>query len=125
MILGRADDPGQPVAYSFSDFQRRVPLLALGLLFALAVVGLARWGGAAALLGLGVSLLVLVRFVLPAILAGSSALAADVVGPAVIALVIIYLAHGVSARTTTAVLGPLLALGLTAVLSVVFVRRRS
>lgn len=121
IVLGRAADPGQPVAYFFSDFQRRAPLLALGLLFAVAVVGLARWRGLAALLGLGVSLLVLVRFVLPAILAGQSALAASVVGASVIALLIIYLAHGVSARTTTAVLGTLAALALTAGLAVVFV----
>ncbi|HEV2758006.1 MAG TPA: YibE/F family protein [Acidimicrobiales bacterium] len=96
-------------------------MLALGVLFAVAVVGLARWRGAAALLGLGVSLLVIVRFVLPAILAGESALGAAVVGSALIALVIIYLAHGVSARTTTAVLGTLLALALTALLAVAFV----
>jgi uncharacterized membrane protein len=122
IVLGRAADPGQPVAYFFSDFQRRTPLLALGLLFAVAVVGLARWRGLAALLGLGVSLVVIVRFVLPAILAGESALAASVVGAAVIALVIIYLAHGVSAQTTTAVLGTLAALALTAGLAVVFVQ---
>jgi uncharacterized membrane protein len=121
IILGRAADPGQPVAYFFSDYQRRTPLLALGLLFALAVVGLARWRGLAALLGLGISLVVLVRFVLPAILAGENALAAAVVGAAVIALVIIYLAHGVSVRTTSAVLGTLVALGLTALLAVAFV----
>jgi uncharacterized membrane protein len=121
IVLGRAADPGQPVAYFFSDFQRRTPLLALGLVFALAVVGLARWRGLAALLGLGVSLVVLVRFVLPAILAGESALAASVVGASVIALVIIYLAHGVSARTTTALLGTLAALALTAGLAVLFV----
>src|SRR5215213_1584162 len=47
IVLGRAADPGQPVAYFFSDFQRRTPLLALGLLFAVAVVGLARWRGLA------------------------------------------------------------------------------
>jgi len=121
IILARAADPGQPVTYFFADFQRRRPLLALGLLFAVAVVGLARWRGAAALLGLGISLLVLVRFVLPAILAGESALGAAIVGSGVIAILIIYLAHGVSARTTTAVLGTLVALGLTAFLAVVFV----
>ena len=121
IVLGRADDPVAGVAYYFSDYQRRTPLLLLGLLFAVAVVGLARWRGALALVGLGVSLLVLVRFVLPAILAGESALAVAVVGSSLIAMVIIYLAHGVSARTTTAVLGTLLSLGLTAVLAVVFV----
>ena len=67
IVLGRAADPGKPVAYFFSDFQRLTPLVALGLLFALAVGRLARWRGLAALLGLGVSLVVLVRFVLPAI----------------------------------------------------------
>ena len=121
VILGRAADPGQPVAYFFSDFQRRTPLLLLGVLFAVAVVGLARWRGAAALLGLAVSLFVLVRFVLPAILAGENALVAATVGAAVIALLIIYLAHGVSAQTTTAVLGTLAALGLTALLALIFV----
>ncbi|MDQ4068040.1 MAG: YibE/F family protein, partial [Actinomycetota bacterium] len=121
IVLGRAADPVAGVAYYFSDYQRRAPLLALGLLFAVAVVGLARWRGAAALLGLGASLLVLVRFVLPAILAGRSAVAVAVVGSSLIAVVIIYLAHGVSARTTTAVLGTLMSLGLTAVLAVVFV----
>ncbi|HEX2046546.1 MAG TPA: YibE/F family protein [Acidimicrobiales bacterium] len=121
IVLGRAADPGSEVAYYFSDYQRRAPLLVLGLIFAVAVVGLARWRGALALVGLGVSLLVLVRFVLPGILAGESALAVAVVGSSLIAMVIIYLAHGVSARTTTAVLGTLLSLGLTAVLAVVFV----
>ena len=120
IVLGRSDD-GLAVAYYFADYQRRAPLLALGLLFALAVVGLARWRGLAALIGLAVSLLVLVRFVLPAILAGSSPLPVALVGSSLIAIVIIYLAHGVSARTTTALLGTLGALALTAVLAVVFV----
>jgi uncharacterized membrane protein len=121
IILGRAADV-TGVAYYFSDFQRRTPLGALGLLFALAVVGLARWRGAAALLGLVVSLVVLVRFALPAILAGENALAVALVTSAVIAVLIVYLAHGVTARTTTALLGTLVSLGLTAVLAVVFVR---
>lgn len=123
VVLGRAADPGDPrgVAYYFSDYQRRRPLLILGLLFALAVVGLARWRGAAALIGLVVSLVVLVRFSLPAMLAGESPLAVAVVSAAVMAMLIVYLAHGVTARTTTALLGTLVSLGLTALLAVVFV----
>jgi uncharacterized membrane protein len=121
VVLGRAADPGSEVAYYFSDYQRRAPLLSLGLLFAVAVVALARWRGAAALLGLVVSLGVLVRFMIPAILAGESAVLVAVVGSSVIAVVIIYLTHGVSARTTTALLGTLASLGLTALLAVGFV----
>jgi len=120
VVLGRADD-GASVAYYFADYQRKVPLLALGLLFAVAVVGLARWRGAAALIGLIVSLLVLVRFVLPAILAGSNPLAVSLVGSSLIGILIIYLAHGLNTRTTAAVLGTLCALAVTALLAVVFV----
>ena len=120
VILGRSAD-ATGVSYYFSDYQRRTPLLALGLLFAVAVIGLARWRGLAALAGLLVSLVVLVRFALPAILAGENALAVAIVSAAVIAVLIVYLAHGVSARTTTALLGTLVSLALTAVLAVVFV----
>lgn len=122
IVVGRSDDGSTGVAYYFADYQRRTPLLALGLLFALVVVGLARWRGAAALLGLVVSLVVLVRFVLPAILHGSSPLAVAMVGSSLIAIVIIYLAHGVSVQTTTALLGTLAALLLTALLAIVFVK---
>jgi uncharacterized membrane protein len=120
VILGRSADP-TGVAYYFSDYQRRTPLLALGLLFAVAVIGLARWRGAAALAGLVISLVVLVRFALPAILAGENALAVAIVAAAVIAVLIVYLAHGVTTRTTTALLGTLVSLALTAVLAVIFV----
>jgi len=120
VVLGRADD-GRSVAYYFADYQRKVPLLLLGVLFAGAVIGLARWRGVAALIGLVVSLLVLVRFVLPAILAGSNPLAVSLVGSSLIAILIIYLAHGVNTRTTAAVLGTLFALAVTALLAVVFV----
>lgn len=121
IILGRsAERTG--VMYYFSDYQRRRPLIALGLLFAIAVVGLARWRGAAAIAGLGVSLLVLIRFVLPAILAGENAMAVAIAGSAVIVLFVVYLAHGVSARTTTALIGTLFSLALTAALALVFVR---
>lgn len=121
IVLGRADDGTNGVAYYLADYQRKVPLLVLGLLFAVAVVGLARWRGAAALIGLAVSLLVIVRFVLPAILAGSSPLAVSLVGAALIAILIIYMAHGINTRTTAAVLGTLCALAVTALLAVVFV----
>lgn len=121
VVLGRADDPSAGVAYYFADYQRKLPLLILGLLFTLAVVGLARWRGIAALVGLVISLGVLVRFVIPAILAGSNPLAVSLVGSSLIAILIIYLAHGLNTRTTAAVLGTLCALALTALLAVVFV----
>ncbi|MGH8999538.1 MAG: YibE/F family protein [Acidimicrobiia bacterium] len=130
IVAGRVADPaggsnaetdGGNDSWYFSDFQRRTPLLLLGAGFALAVVVLARWRGLLALVGLGVSLVVLVRFILPAILEGSSPVAVSVVGAAVIMFVTLYLAHGLNVCTTTAVLGTLGALVLTGTLAWAFV----
>ena len=110
-----------PPEYYFSDFARTQPLLILAAVFILVVIGMSRLKGATALLGLGVSLLILVNFVLPAILEGSSPLAVAIVGSAAIMFFALYLAHGVNARTTAAVLGTLVSLALTGALAVIFV----
>ena len=110
-----------PPKYFFVDFDRRLPLLALAVAFSLVVIALSRWRGLAALAGLAVSLAVLVKFVLPAILAGSDPLAVALVGGATIMFLALYLAHGVNAATTTAVFGTLASLMLTGILAVVFV----
>lgn len=90
-------------------------------LFALAVICLGRWKGVRALVGLGISLGVLGVFVLPAVLEGGNPLAIALVGSSAIALTALYLTHGFSARTTTAVLGTLMSLVLVGVLAAVFV----
>jgi uncharacterized membrane protein len=122
IVLGRSVEETGHVTYYFSDFQRTTPLVVLALLFAVVVVGLARWRGAAAIVGLFISLLVLVRFVIPAILDGKSPIAVAIVGSAVIMLFVVYLAHGVNVRTTTALLGTAMSLLLTGGLAWIFVR---
>lgn len=107
--------------YRILDVQRGRPLLLLGLLFAAAVLGLARWRGLAALGGLVVSMLVLVKFVLPAFLTGADPLPVAVVGAAAIMFVAVFLAHGVTARSSVAVLGTLASLLLTGLLAGAFV----
>ncbi|HEY4410323.1 MAG TPA: YibE/F family protein [Acidimicrobiia bacterium] len=122
VVLGRTVDPTNGAAvYYFSDYQRRRPLVILGLIFAVLVVGLARWKGVAALVGVAVSGLVLVRFILPSMLDGHSPVAVAVVGSGVILFAVVYLAHGINLRTTIALVGTLLSLGLTALLAVTFV----
>ena len=91
-----------------------MPLTALALAFAVLVVVVARWRGLFALLGVGVTLLALMKFMLPALLAGENGLAVAIVGSTAIMLVVLYLAHGVSIRTTAALFGTLFGLGLTA-----------
>ncbi|RYY41939.1 MAG: YibE/F family protein [Actinomycetales bacterium] len=96
---------GQEATFEFYDFQRSFPLLALAIAFAVLVVAVARWRGLFALVGIGVTLLALMQFILPALLAGRSALPVAIVGSTVIMTLVLYLAHGVSIRTTSALFG--------------------
>ncbi len=121
IVLGYFPGAGEGFEYSFADRQRLGPLFLLVGIFVLAVVGLGRWQGLRALLGLGVSLLVLTTFVLPAVLEGTNPLAVALVGSAVIAVVALYLAHGVNAWTTTALVGTLSSLAVVGLLGALFV----
>jgi uncharacterized membrane protein len=107
--------------YQFADFDRRLVLLVVAAVFAGVVVLLGGWRGATALVGLTISVLILLMFVLPAILDGRSAVLVAVVGSAAIAYVTMYLAHGFGRMTTIALLGMISALVLTAVLSAIVV----
>jgi uncharacterized membrane protein len=111
--------------YAFADVERSRPLLLLGLLFAVAVVVLGRFTGLRALFGLGLSLLVLTAFVLPALLSGQDALLVALVGSALVMFLVLYLTHGVSIQTSIAVLGTLGSLTLTVLLAELFVRLTS
>jgi uncharacterized membrane protein len=106
----------QPAQYQFSDFERRVPLLVVGLLFAILVVVVARWRGFAALIGLGFAGFVMVAFMFPALIAGTNPIMVGLIGSAAIMFVALYAAHGFSARTTTALVGTLFGLILIALL---------
>jgi uncharacterized membrane protein len=121
IVLGWAGaDPTSPGSYRVADFQRSTPLWWLAGLFAAAVLVLGRWRGLAALVALGLSFVVLRQFVLPAILEGQSPLAVAIVGSGLIMFMVLYLTHGLSARTSTAVLGTLFSLALIGGLAALF-----
>jgi len=117
-FIGTAPDGQQ---YQVIDFQRGRPLLWLAMLFGVVVVATGRWRGLAALVGLGVSGVVLLTFIVPAVLAGTSPLSVAVVGASAIMLVSLFLAHGFTARTAVAVLGTAASLALIGVLAYTFV----
>lgn len=115
-ISRQVDDVGT-TTYAFYDYERTWPLVALAAVFALVIVAVARWRGLRALIGIGVAFGVLVVFLLPALRDGAPAVPVAVVASAVILYAVIYLAHGVSLRTSAALLGTLASLLLAAVLS--------
>ncbi|TCP46293.1 putative membrane protein [Tamaricihabitans halophyticus] len=113
-------DPEEGQSYRIMDFQRGIPLTVLAVLFAGAVVLLGRWQGMYALISLALSFLVLAFFALPAILVGEDPLLVAIVASGLIMFVTLYLTHGFSARTSTAVLGTMISLCLIGVLAAIF-----
>ncbi|WSF56562.1 YibE/F family protein [Streptomyces canus] len=118
-----AYEPSAPkdLQYSVADVNRRLPMGLLAGIFALAVVVVGRLRGVMALVALAVSFMLLNFFVLPAILQGSNPLLVAVVGSSAIMLIALYMCHGLSARTSVAVLGTLISLILIGILGSQFI----
>lgn len=107
---------GQSDAFFF-DYERGTPLLLLGALFAVLVIGVARWKGLAALAGLVTALTLVWVFTLPALAAGRDPLLVALVTAAMVMFVVVYLAHGISVKTTTALLGTFIGIAFVAALA--------
>jgi len=123
VALDRTTGPEGDVQYYITDFQRLPTLLILLGLFVVTVLVISRWHGFRSLLGLGLSLFIVVRFIVPAIIAGTSPPLVALVGAMAIMLVTLYLTHGVNEMTTSAIVGTAGALVLTVGLALVFIEQ--
>ncbi|HEU4667551.1 MAG TPA: YibE/F family protein [Arthrobacter sp.] len=113
---GASAAQGSP-AFIFVDFVRTLPIVLLALLYAAVVIAVARWRGLRALIGLVGAYFVLASFMLPGLVEGKPPLLLALVGSTVIMIGVLYFAHGFSARTSTALLGTMFGLGITALLA--------
>ncbi len=107
--------------YFIVDLVRGPSLLVLLAVFAAAVLAVSRWQGLRALLGLAISLLIVFRFVVPAILAGSPPFLVALVGSAAVLLTTLPLAHGINVKTSSAIVATAVALAATIGLGALFI----
>lgn len=114
ILLKTPEQSGSAATFSIYDVQRGRPLVAMAILMVVVAVVVARLRGLLALVGLGFAGVVLVAFMLPALVAGEDPLLVGLTGSAAIMFVVLYLAHGVSRRTSTALLGTFAGLALIA-----------
>ncbi|WP_331801432.1 YibE/F family protein [Streptomyces sp. CS62] len=121
VVVAYAPDAPRDLQYSVIDVNRKLPLAVLAGLFALVVVLVGRMRGLFALISLAISFTVLTLFILPAILQGANPLLVAVIGASAIMLVALYMCHGLTARTSVAVLGTLVSLLLIGLLGSVFI----
>ncbi|MFI9405236.1 YibE/F family protein [Nocardia sp. NPDC052316] len=120
--LVRQTDPSGTPMYSFEDYARGLPLTLIFVVFVVVIVVVARWRGLRALLGLVFAFAVLVMFMLPALLDGKPAIPVALVAGSLILYAVLYLAHGVNLRTSSALLGTLTSMVVAAVLSWVAIK---
>jgi len=112
---------GGASTYSYFATDRDGALLWLLLLFLVVVLAIARWRGLFALVGLAFGAAVVWWFLLPALLDGSPGVGVALTGASAIMFVVLYMTHGVSLRTSTALAGTLVGIAITGLLAVVAV----
>jgi uncharacterized membrane protein len=103
---------GVSSGYAFMDFQRGWPMVVLALIFVAAVIAVARVKGAAALVGLVGALACIWLFLLPAMMTGRSPLLVTLASASAVLFIVVYLAHGISVKSTTALLGTFAGVGI-------------
>lgn len=108
--------------YTFSDFERRLPLVWLAVIFVVVVLLVGRSRGARALVGLASSLVVVFGFIVPAILDGEPPAAVALLGALAIMLVTVVITHGVGPKSVAAILGTAASLMVTVALGALFVQ---
>jgi len=107
--------------YQYADAQRRWFLIFLVALFAAAVIALGRWRGVAALAGLGLSLVVIIIWLIPSLLDGNPPAIVALIAASAVAFLALYVSHGFTRMSTVALIGTIGALTLTTLLSVLTV----
>jgi len=121
VVILEFERPDGSMEYSITDKYRLNTLLMFAGLFVLAVMSIARWKGVGSLIGLGVSFLVIIYFIIPQILAGKNPLLISIVGASIIMITTLYLAHGFYKKTTIALISTMITFVFIGILSVIAV----
>ena len=116
-ILG----PENTIFYQIADRYRLDRIIQLIILFFVGIIFLSGKKGIGSIIGMLVSLGVIIKYIVPQILAGHNPLVVSIIGCLIIMSTTIYLAHGFSRKTTIALIATFLTLIATGFLSVLFV----
>ena len=103
--------------FHVTDYVRTSPLFWLTALFVAATLLLSGWQGLRSLLGMGVSLVVILFFIVPQILDGRNPVIVAILGSVVMMGISLYLVYGWNSKTHVAVAGLLLSLIVTGLLA--------
>ncbi len=119
VTLGQRPD-GILTAY-YVETIRTWPLLVLLGVFVCAILLISRWKGLRSLLAMAFSLLVIIGYVIPHILAGEDPVTVSLLGSAILLGVSLYLTYGWTLKTHASVISMALVLVITGTLAALFV----
>ena len=105
----------------FVDFVRANSLLWLTGIFVVTILVISRWKGLRSLLSMAFSLMVIISFIIPHILAGEDPLRVSITGSIILLGVTLYLTYGWNLKTHAAVVSMIFVLLITGMLAGLFV----
>ncbi len=105
----------------FADFMRVNYLLWLTAIFAVTILLISRWKGLRSLISMALSLIIIIGYIIPHILAGEDPLRVSISGSVILLAVTLYLTYGWNLKTHAAVISMIIVLLITGVLAGAFV----
>jgi uncharacterized membrane protein len=121
ILVSISQMPDGAINVFFMDFVRSGPLLALVIVFVSLCVLVSGWKGVRSLLGIGLSMLVIIYFIIPKILEGYNPILISLLGSFFFLTVTQYLVYGWTLKTHIALSGIMLSIVITGLIGVFFV----
>lgn len=121
VVLDKTYKSDGEVLYLIKEAYRLPAMIWLTLLFVALTILLGRLTGITSIVGLIASIVILIFFVIPRIVAGDNPLHVCLIGAAAIACSSLYLAHGFNKRTSVALLSTLVTLVFAALAAIFYV----
>jgi uncharacterized membrane protein len=113
--------PDNTLQANYVDYVRSKPLLILLITFILSMLVMGRWKGLGSLVSLGFSMLMIIGYVIPHILAGEDPVKVSLIGSIILLMATLYLTYGWNLKTHASAVSIMVSLLLTGALSLFFV----
>ena len=120
IVVKELDLEGNEI-YSITDFVRRDSLWVLGVLFVFLTILIGKGKGFMSILGMVFTFGVIFIYLLPRLSAGANPVLTAVIASIMIIPISFYMAHGINQKTTVAIVGSIIALIITLLLSSIFI----
>jgi len=121
VIVTKEESPDGQDFYSITDFVRKDSLWVLVAIFVILTILVAKWKGIMSILSMVFTFVVVFVYVLPNLSNGTNPLLVATIASIIIIPISFYMAHGISQKTTVAIVSSVVALGATAILSLMFI----